>query len=66
MSDPSQPPSVSFAFRCPLPLYRRMEQHAATLHLNTSEFIIAALQHALGSPEELDQALAELEQSSID
>ena len=66
MSDTEQQNSAPLSFRCPLPLYRRMEQHAAALHMDISEFIFAALHHALGSPEELDQALAELEQSSID
>ena len=62
MSDTEQQNSTPLSFRCPLPLYRRMEQHAAALHMDISAFIFTALHHALGSPEELDNALAALNQ----
>lgn len=48
----------AFSFRCPLPLYRRMEKHAATMHMDISEFVFAALRHALGSSEALNKALS--------
>ncbi|MBR1979254.1 MAG: CopG family transcriptional regulator [Akkermansia sp.] len=62
MSDTDDSPNrIPFSFRCPLPLYRRMEKHAAALQMNVSTFICCALRHALGSPEELEKALSSLE-----
>lgn len=60
MNETHEQKRKSVSFRCPLPLYRRMQQHAAALNMDTSEFISAALLHALGTPEELERALAEL------
>lgn len=61
MSDTDSPEQTPFSFRCPLPLYRRMQKQAATLQMTVSSFVCCALRHALGSPEELEKALAELE-----
>lgn len=61
MSNTGTPERISFSFRCPLPLYRRMKKHATALQMNVSTFVCCALRRALGSPEELEKALAEFE-----
>ena len=63
MSAPDSTERIPFSFRCPLPLYRRMKKQAAALQTNVSTFVCSALKHALGSPEDLEQAMAELELS---
>lgn len=61
MSNADSPERIPFSFRCPQSLYRRIENHAAALQMNVSTFVCCALQHALGSPEELEKALAAFE-----
>ncbi len=59
MKKPDRQQHRMLSFRCPIGLYERMQHHAQALHTNTSEFVQAALQYALGTPDALQQALDE-------